>query len=83
MNDTDPIMESRFLEMMMKKSGQERLKMGFSMFDMARRQVIVSIKAKNPNADVKEIRRELFLRFYGQDFSPEEREKILRYLIGN
>ena len=83
MNDTDPIMESRFLEMMMKKSGQERLKMGFSMFDMARRQVIASIKAKNPNADIKEIRREIFLRFYGQDFSPEEREKILRHLIGN
>ncbi|HHT9111224.1 MAG TPA: hypothetical protein ACFYDZ_08730 [Candidatus Brocadiaceae bacterium] len=83
MNDTDPIMETRFLEMMMKKSGQERLKMGFSMFDMARRQVIASIKAKNPNADIKEIRREIFLRFYGQDFSPEEREKILRHLIGN
>ncbi len=83
MNDTDPIMESCFLEMMMKKSGQERLKMGFSMFDMARRQVIASIKAKNPNADIREIRREIFLRFYGQDFSPEEREKILRHLIGN
>ncbi len=38
------LIESRFLEMMMKKSGQERLKMGFSMFDMARKQVVASIK---------------------------------------
>ena len=42
MKDTDILVESRFLEMMMERSGQERMKMGFSMFDMARRQVIAS-----------------------------------------
>ncbi|MGR3311025.1 MAG: hypothetical protein ACUZ77_09635, partial [Candidatus Brocadiales bacterium] len=62
------------------KSGQERMMMGFSMSKMARKQVVASIKQDNPNADIKEIRREIFLRFYGQDFSPEEREKILRKL---
>ena len=77
MNDTSLFIESHFLEMMMKKSGEERLKMGFSMFDLARQQVIASIMRDNPNADIKDIKRELFLRFYEQDFPLEEREKIL------
>lgn len=64
MNDTSVGIEYRFQGMMMKKSGQERLKMGFSMFNMARRQVVASIKIDNPNADIKEIRRRIFLRFY-------------------
>lgn len=80
MNDTSPSVEDIFLKMMMKKSGQERMMMGFSMFEMARRQVVASVKMNNPDADVKDIRRGIFLRFYGQDFSPEEREKILSKL---
>lgn len=51
--------------------------MGFSMFEMARKQVLASILNQNPNADPKEIRKQIFLRFYGEDFTPEEREKIL------
>lgn len=81
MNDTSDSMESVFLEMMMKKSGQERMKMGFSMFNMARMQAIASIKRNNPDIDLKDIRREIFLRFYAQDFSPVEQEKILRHLL--
>ena len=64
----------------MRKSGQERLKMGFSIFDMARGQVIASIQKKNPNVDIKNLKRELFLRFYGQDCSSEEQGKILHEL---
>ena len=75
--DTSPEMETRFFEMMMEKSGQERLKMGFSMFELARKQVIASILNENPKADSKEIRAKVFLRFYGQDFSPEEQERVL------
>ncbi|GAB62889.1 MAG: hypothetical protein DWB56_14355 [Candidatus Jettenia sp.] len=60
MTDTDLLIESRFLEMMMKKSGQERLKMGFSMFDMARKQVMASIKMDNPQSSQKDIKRESF-----------------------
>jgi hypothetical protein len=81
MNDTRPEVESRLNEMIMKKSGQERWKMGFSMFDMARRQVVASIMRDNPNVDIREIRRGVFLRFYGQDFSPEEQGKILARIL--
>ena len=81
MNDTSPEIESRFHEMLMNKSGEERLKMGFSMFNMARRQVVSSIIMDNPRADEKDIRRGIFLRFYGEEFSPEERAKILTKLL--
>lgn len=81
MNDTSSLVESHFLEMMMNKSGGERLKMGFSMFDMARRQVIASIKRNTPNVDRKDMRKEIFLRFYGQDFSPDDCKKILDHFI--
>ena len=77
MNDTAPEIEALFNQMMMKKSGQERLQMGFSMFNMARRQVTAAIRKNKPDADVVEIRREIFLRFYGNDFSQEEQKKIL------
>ena len=81
MNDTNPEIEKRFREMIMERSGEERLKMGFSMFNMARRQVISSIKRDNPDANIQEIKKEIFLRFYGQDFSSEERGKILTRLL--
>jgi len=47
------------------------------MFEMARRQVIASIKMDKPEADIREIRKGIFLRFYGPEFSPEEQWKIL------
>ena len=81
MKDTDILVESRFLEMMMERSGQERMKMGFSMFDMARRQVIASIKERNPNAGENDIKKEIFLRFYAQEFSPKEQEKIMNCIV--
>ena len=66
MRDTSPEMERQFVEMMMRRSGQERLKMGFSMFNMARRQVVASIKMSKPDADGKEIRKE---KTYSFDFT--------------
>ena len=81
MNDTDEKTQNLFNAMIMSKSGQERLAMGFSMFNMARRQVIAAIKQNKPYADAMEIKRDIFLRFYGQDFTPEEQTKILKRLL--
>jgi hypothetical protein len=35
------------------------------------------VKASIPQRDPVAVNRELFLRFYGDDFEPEQREKIL------
>lgn len=80
MRDTSPEIQQQFIKMIGKKSGQERLLMGFSMFDMARNIVISSIKAKNQNADLKTILSEIFLRFYGSDF-PNNKKEILKEIL--
>lgn len=81
MDDTSPEIKDRFMKMMMEKSGQERLKMGFSMFDFAKRQIIASIKDKDPSIDEIDLKREVFLRFYGHEFSQNELNLILKHLF--
>ncbi|HLP47604.1 MAG TPA: hypothetical protein VK186_27595 [Candidatus Deferrimicrobium sp.] len=74
MKDTSEKMERIYNEMLMKKTPEERVKMCFSMLNAARRIVMSTIK------DKKNWRKEMFLRFYGDEFSPEQKEKILSAL---
>ena len=80
MNDTHPEMAVRFRELMMSRTGQERLLMGCSMYDTAKEIVRSSIYNNNPGITEADMRREVFLRFYGQEFSRAEREKLLLML---
>ena len=80
MKDTDFVIEERFREMMMRKSGEERMLMGFSMYETAKQFVVSSIKNNNPNISLSELRQEIFLRFYGNDFNKIDREKVIIYL---
>ena len=77
MKDTSKEVHSRMLEMMRRKSGEERLKMGFSMFDMAKHLVLASLECGEDDANV---RAQLFVRFYGKDYSREQKIKIIRHL---
>jgi hypothetical protein len=70
-------MERRYRDMLMQRSGAERLKMASSMFATARRLIVASVLENDPLASPATIRRALFLRFYGADFDAETREKIL------
>lgn len=76
MKDTPPEIDKKFRNMLLARSGEERLKMGCSMHSTARALVIASI----PEKDAVTVNRELFLRFYGADFEPNERKRILRAL---
>ncbi len=71
MNDTVTEIEDIYFEMFMKRTPIERLKMGFSMFESARKIVLSTLKNK------KDIKKELFLRFYGDDFDDISKEKII------
>jgi hypothetical protein len=82
MDDTSPEMIEKMDEMIRMKSPIERLKMGCSMFDTAKRLVIAGIMHENPTISKVELRREIFLRFYGEDFDEVMREKILKHLDG-
>lgn len=80
MNDTTPQVEERFREMLLARSGEERLIMACGMYETARRLVLASLLAEDPGASPAALRRGLFLRFYGTDFSPEEASRILAAL---
>ncbi|MDP2660312.1 MAG: hypothetical protein Q8R28_06255 [Dehalococcoidia bacterium] len=80
MNDTSPEMEERFIAMLMARSGEDRLRMACDMNETARSLVLASLLAENPNATQAELRKGLFLRFYGDDFSPEQTRRILEFL---
>jgi hypothetical protein len=62
MNDTPPEIEAMVREMIMKRSGEERLIMGARMFDAAREMVIASLPANLPPEEFKS---RLFERIYG------------------
>lgn len=63
MNDTDAEIAARVHEMMMRRSGEERLMMGARMFDAAREIVIASLPKDLPEIEFK---RQLFERIYGR-----------------
>ena len=82
MNDTPPEIERKYLEILMERSGEGRLKMGCSMHSTAQALVRASVLEKDPLASPAALRRALFLRFYGHEFDAETREKILLLLEG-
>lgn len=70
-------MEARHRAMLRACSGAERVAIISNMFDMMRRIAISSIRASSPGIGEGELRQRLFLRDYGDEFTPEQRERIL------
>ena len=80
MDDTSPEMLQKMHEMIQKKSPAERLKMGCSMYETSKYLVTLGILKNNPNISKKDLRKEIFLKFYGNDFNSEQSNKILKHL---
>ncbi len=85
MNDTDKKIDDIYKEMLRKKTGEERLKMGFSMFQFAGTILLSSLKNKtssdSDNVTIdKDLRKNIFLKIYGSDFEKKELEKILEII---
>jgi hypothetical protein len=74
MNDTHPEIEKVYSSMMMKKSGEERMLMGFSMYEAAREIVLSTI------SDKENWRVSYFERFYQNDFDEQTKIKIIKRL---
>lgn len=83
MNDTHPDVAIRFRELMMRKSGEQRLLMGCSMYDTTKQIVLSAIRNRWPGITEAEIKREIFLRFYGLEFSQAERDKFFSALASD
>ena len=80
MRDTPTDVDARYRQMLLTRSGEDRLRMGFSMYATARALVVASILAKEPGASPERIREAIFLRFYGRDFDQVTRDRIVARL---
>lgn len=80
MTDTPPHVERRYREMLMRRSGVERLRMGAAMFEAAKRLVRASLGDPEGRDNSPEMRAKLFLRIYGRDFDAASRERIVARL---
>lgn len=69
-----------YLRMLKEKTCEERAMMGFSMFDTSRALVRAGILAKHPGISEKDLKIEVFKRFYSTDFDSATLEKIISAL---
>ena len=82
MLDTNKDIETLYKTMLMEQSGEERMKMGASMFDT----VIKFIEASLPkDLSETEKKKQIFLRLYKNDFNQDELNLILAWFdrMGN
>lgn len=77
MNDTSPRIEEMINQIYLKKTGEEKILIALKMFETARDIVISSLPK---DLSDKELKKELFLRFYGDEFDDVIQEKIYRRL---
>ncbi len=76
--DTSPEMAALYHDLLMRKSGIERMLMALRMFDSARAIVRASLVAQGyvePELTVQ-----IFLRTYGRDFDAAQRDAIVAHL---
>ncbi|MBM4054583.1 MAG: hypothetical protein FJ264_07915 [Planctomycetes bacterium] len=79
MHDTHPEIELKFKELMMKKTPEERLKMGCSMFGFAKAIIQSSIQQNRENITSSELKEKLFSRLYAKEMDESKKEKITAY----
>lgn len=74
--DTSAEIQAKYQEMLMALSPGERLAMACRMFDTARALVVAGLQTEeNPEGHCLAAR--IFLRLYGSDFAPQERDRIV------
>lgn len=80
MTDTPPDVEAAFTAMFRQLSPAARLRMTSEMFDTARRLMIANIRANHPDISDTELRVQVFVRTYGDDYSESERTRIVEQI---
>lgn len=80
MNDTLPEISKRMHDMIRALKPERRLKMGCSMNKTSRFLVMQAILERDPNISKTDLRKEIFLKFYENDFDQKSRDKILNFL---
>ena len=73
MTDTPARVARIYRRMLMARPGAERFRMGLDLFAMAGQMMLAGLRAEGPDR----LRERVFLRLYGNDFTPEERSRIV------
>jgi hypothetical protein len=77
--DTSEEMRTRYRDMIMALTPEQRLVMCTRMWADARA-LVIAVLADAPNPEGHSLRARIFLRMYGRDFEPAERERIVAAL---
>jgi hypothetical protein len=80
MRDTTPEMTDKMCEMIRRKSPIERLRMGESMYETSKYLIIRAILEDNPQISKTDLRKEIFLKFYANDYNLIQQQKIIKHL---
>ena len=82
MNDTSPAIAKLQRQLLMQRSGPERLKMGCAMFDTARALMRAGLGDGTGVDRSPAMRVRLFERTYGREFNPIAAARIVAHLLG-
>jgi hypothetical protein len=77
MNDTPPDVDAAFSAMFATLTPTQRVRTMSEMFDTARRLLVSGIRAEQPGITDTELKVEVFLRTYRDDYTPAERDRIV------
>jgi hypothetical protein len=77
MSDTSLEIEAKMAYMLSLKTPIERLRMADSMFDAGKKLVEAGIREQFGTLNEAQMRAQVFVRIYGEDFSKEQLKKIL------
>jgi hypothetical protein len=76
MTDTPDFIYKKQFEIIFSKTPQERFLMGFDMIESVKKMVENSIRQEIPTISDLDLRIAVFKRYYQNDFSPPQLEKI-------
>jgi hypothetical protein len=80
MTDTPPEVQARVDVLFARLSGSERVRMMSEMFDLGRALMIAGIRSQEPGISECALRVKVFERLYGEEITPDARERIVRRL---
>lgn len=80
LKDTSVLMEKKMQELASQKSGVEKLRMSFSMYEFSRGLIEAAITRQFPHLTDREKRQKIFMTYYADNLAPEVQKKILEWL---
>jgi hypothetical protein len=83
MTDTPAFIYQKQFEIIFSKPKQERYLMGFEMMATVRTIVVNSIKKQHPSISERDLWIAVFKRYYQNDFTPIQLDKIIQAFIAH